>query len=152
MSDLNDTLTLTKLADGQTYWGGTSHDILRRTGPMLSLTMDVPTWEQMGRPVDLGMTLVATTEPEEELEAPGRVVTEIYEERIDQIERGYTPEHDDEHGLQHIMDQEQQRTAGKLWSRESLVEAAAVLVAAIEWFDRNPSRGPLRAIRDEPQA
>ena len=137
MSDLNDSLTLRSLDAATTQWSGTSRDHIRRTGPVVSLQIDRATWERMGRPVDLGMTLEATTEPDEVLEAAGVVVTQVYEERLEQIERGYTPEHDDEHGLEHILDQARGRLLPQqLRTREELVQAAACLVAAIEWLDR----------------
>jgi hypothetical protein len=65
------------------------------------------------------------------------VAAEIVAERDRQRRKGYDEAHDDEHGLQHIMAEVQTRVAGRLWSRVELVEAAAVLVAAIEWLDRN---------------
>lgn len=60
----------------------------------------------------------------------------VQAERTRQIEKGYTPNQDDVEGPQHLMEQVQQRVAGKLWDRQALVEAAATLLATIEWFDR----------------
>jgi hypothetical protein len=66
------------------------------------------------------------------------VMLQVKAERQRQIERGYTPEHDDEHGLEHIVDQARGRILPQqLRTRGELVQAAACLVAAIEWLDRS---------------
>lgn len=87
---------------------------------------------------EAGRILSATSARLTELDGTMRpgVISEVAQERIRQRLLGYSPEHDDEHGPQHLMEQVQQRVAGKLWTRDDLVEAAAVLVAAVEWFDR----------------
>lgn len=72
-----------------------------------------------------------------------RVVSDILGERIVQYAQGYTPEHDDEHGLEHIVSQARGRLLPQqLRTRDDLVEAAACLVAGIEWMDRQASPMP----------
>jgi len=78
------------------------------------------------------------------------VMLEVLSERILQVAKGYTPEHDDAHGEMHILEQAMRRLphvvdwiAGQpayhVPSREDLVQAAACLIAAIEFIDRNES-------------
>lgn len=67
----------------------------------------------------------------------GAVLAEIGTERNVQLARGYTTDHDDEHGLNHLLTQARDRTKlSDTHTRDDLVEAAACLVAAIEWMDR----------------
>jgi hypothetical protein len=57
-------------------------------------------------------------------------LTDIMAERNRQIEKGYTREHDIEEGVFHLVHQAERRLEG--WStRKQLVEAAALLIAAI---------------------
>jgi len=149
VSELHDTLRLAGLDHAKASWSGTSRDVLRRTGPLVSLEIDRPTWEAMGRPVTMGMTLDADTQPDEELEAPGRIVTEVYEERIRQIAKGYDAEHDDGHGLEHILSQVNRKATTWPPSRDNLVRDAALLIAAIEWYDRNPDHEPAEFETDD---
>lgn len=75
--------------------------------------------------------------------APGTAwsyaIEDIAAERASQIEKGWTPEHDDEHGFGHLMNLALGRIRNELLppSREELVQAAALIVAGIEWMDRN---------------
>jgi len=68
------------------------------------------------------------------------IIDEVAAERQKQIEKGYDAAHDDEHGWMHV------RYIARLnldWTtdeRESMVKAAASLVAAVEAFDREQSR------------
>lgn len=65
--------------------------------------------------------------------SPG-VLSEIGAQRQHQIERGYTTEHDDAHGIEHLVS-----WAGLYatrYTRDGLVKAAALLVAAVESMDR----------------
>lgn len=78
-----------------------------------------------------------------------RVYYDIKVERTRQIEKGWTPEHDDEHGVAHLVEQTRGRI-GELdyWLREpdlilptrqQLIQVAALAVAAIEVMDRSTS-------------
>jgi len=64
------------------------------------------------------------------------VLLQVRAERTRQIERGYTPEHDDQHGLTHLLDEAYARMNSSS-SRANLVAVAALVVAAIEWIDRS---------------
>jgi len=67
----------------------------------------------------------------------GDILHEIGLERANQHQQGYTPEHDDSHGFEHILEQARLRIRrGTLKTRDDLVEAAACIVASIEWMDR----------------
>ena len=66
------------------------------------------------------------------------VIEEIQTERAHQVAKGYTPEHDDEHGEGHLLeylealiDNPRRRS-----TREELVKAGAMIVALIEMRDR----------------
>ncbi|WP_295792028.1 hypothetical protein [uncultured Microbacterium sp.] len=82
------------------------------------------------------------TAPQETFEA----ILEVTAERSRQEEKGWTPEHDDEHGVQHLLVEAYNRLsvvgydagtkAGA--SSHSLVVVAALLVAAIEANERRP--------------
>lgn len=67
-----------------------------------------------------------------------RVLDEVLAERGRQIRKGYTHDHDDQHGLRfglrHLVSLADSRL--QLIERQGLVEAAALLVAAIEVIDR----------------
>lgn len=87
------------------------------------------------------MSLEAQT-PEE------RIMDEIYAERARQIEKGWSHEHDDEHGAGHLVQEARGRmnrygNDGKYlvkpYQRKLLLEAATLLVAAIESIDRQKS-------------
>jgi hypothetical protein len=74
----------------------------------------------------------------ERLQGPDSVALEVITERARQVEKGYTHEHDDQHGAAGIarvattyIDPDAQTV-----DRVSLVKAAALLVAAIEELDR----------------
>lgn len=71
------------------------------------------------------------------------VLLDITKERSDQEDAGYTPEHDDELGVQHLLIEAYERLAVAGYdagaareSRDTLVEIAALLVAAVEAHDR----------------
>lgn len=76
------------------------------------------------------------TAPQQTFEA----ILAVTAERSAQEEKGYTPEHDDEHGVQHIIAEAYERLAVAGYdagtkagaSQESRVVVAALLVAAIE--------------------
>lgn len=73
---------------------------------------------------------------------PG-ALSDVSQARVAQIVKGYNAEHDDAHGLEHIVGQARKRTQlGYLKTRDDLVEAAACLVAAVEWMDRQASPLP----------
>jgi len=61
-------------------------------------------------------------------------------ERQRQGELGYTADHDDQHGVAHLVDEALLRLQGRLWTRDELVQASALLVAAVEWLDRAERR------------
>lgn len=73
------------------------------------------------------------------------VMLEVLTERIQQIDKGYTPTHDAEHGPIHVFEQVWQRMPQIDWvggepawtlpSRQTLIEMAALLVATIEVLD-----------------
>jgi hypothetical protein len=69
---------------------------------------------------------------------------DVLAERQKQIDKGYTPEHDDEHTVAQLL-----RYGGMEWflphtlaSRKRMVRAAACLLAAIERLDRDPRVTP----------
>lgn len=68
------------------------------------------------------------------------VVLEVVKERVDQVERGYTAEHDDEHGWRHVADQINRFQAeifdGARDVRTGLVIIAALAIGAVETYDR----------------
>lgn len=80
----------------------------------------------------------------------GDVADEFRLERERQIELGYGPEHDDKHGIEHVLAQAMKRLphlvevvsgpndslSEYVSTREDLVSAGAVLMAAIELIDR----------------
>lgn len=69
----------------------------------------------------------------------GRVLRDLTLERNRQIGKGWTLEHDDEHGIGHLVTLSAERLDGLragVDPRRALVEAATMLVAAIEAFDR----------------
>lgn len=72
-----------------------------------------------------------------------RALLDVAQERGRQVEKGWTREHDDEHQthtLVKLAGQRAQRSGSRgqgFYARESLVEAAAMLVAAIEAMDRS---------------
>ena len=94
-------------------------------------------WEASGRPVDLELTMGT-----DERDPATHVLSEIAAERQDQHSRGYTPAHDDAHGLGHILAQTATTPmdADRAAQRAGLIRDAALLVAAIEWIDRNPGK------------
>lgn len=64
---------------------------------------------------------------------------DVLNERQKQIDKGYTPEHDDQHSPSQII-----RYGGWNWyrfTRKELVRAAACLIAAIDRIDRAEARG-----------
>ena len=80
------------------------------------------------------------TAPQETFEA----ILSVTGERSDQEDKGYTPEHDDKHGLAHIVPEAWKRLGSIPLSntpdaRAELVQVAAMLVAAIEVIDRSGS-------------
>ena len=79
-----------------------------------------------------------------------RVIADVSAERHRQISKGWTPEHDDTHTTRTMTELAGERAlqgsvpfgtnAGRDLRRRRLVQAAAILVAAIESIDRrNPS-------------
>lgn len=83
------------------------------------------------------------TAPQETFEAIHAVTVE----RSAQEQRGWTPEHDDEHGVQHLLIETYERLAIAGYdagngseTRESLVVVAALLIAAIETHDRKRNK------------
>lgn len=76
-----------------------------------------------------------------------RVLADIATERERQISLGWTREHDDNHATHDLvrLADRQARKPGDLgpgfYSRSRLVEAAALLVAAVEAMDRRDDRG-----------
>lgn len=66
----------------------------------------------------------------------------IRAERTRQIELGYTPEHDDEHGLDHLLSEVNRKATTWPPKRADLVRDATLLLAAIEWYDRHPDYEP----------
>lgn len=87
------------------------------------------------------------TAPQETFEA----ILDVTCERSRQEDRGYTPQHDDEQGALHLLEE----TVGRLNvvgydlvggpladatnARTRIIQCAALLVAAAEALDRNPS-------------
>lgn len=78
------------------------------------------------------------------------VILQVRAERTRQIEKGYTPEHDDEHGLEHILSQVNRTATTWPPTRANLERDAGLLVAAIEWYDRHPDYEPPAFETDEP--
>lgn len=80
------------------------------------------------------------TAPQETFEA----ILAVTAERSAQEEKGYTPEHDDEHGVQHLLEEAYARLAVVGYdsgtasgaATDALVVVAALLVAAIEANER----------------
>jgi hypothetical protein len=72
------------------------------------------------------------------------VLQQVADERVRQAGLGYTREHDDEHGRGHLLDLAAAKVRGARHivsgtladRRERMVQAAALLVAAIERHDR----------------
>lgn len=73
------------------------------------------------------------------------VLAEVALERDRQIEKGWTPQHDDGHTIHDLVRLAEQRARLEgsggygVYSRERLVQAAAMLVAAVETWDRRSS-------------
>ncbi len=71
-----------------------------------------------------------------------RAVVAVADERVRQIELGYTAEHDDAQGLIHLIEEAHYRlghlgeTSSPESAREEIKQAAAILVAALELIDR----------------
>lgn len=67
-------------------------------------------------------------------------VSDVIAERATHAERGWTPEHDAEHGVRHLLhlaaDYADRAAANDPPSRGDAVKAASLLVAAIELIDR----------------
>lgn len=63
---------------------------------------------------------------------------DVVAERLRQQLVGYTPDHDDAEGFQHLNEIMQGYLSGKLYyARDELVKGAATVLAMIEWLDRN---------------
>lgn len=77
------------------------------------------------------------------------VMFAVQAERTRQIEKGYTPEHDDTDGLEHILSQVNRKATTWPPDRANLVRDAALLIAAIEWYDRNPDYEPAEFETDD---
>ena len=75
-----------------------------------------------------------------------RVLTDIATERERQVTLGWTRDHDDRHNVHELVrlaDRQAHKTgtaAIGIYSRERLVEAAALLVAAVEGMDRREAK------------
>lgn len=74
------------------------------------------------------------------------VLRDVRQERERQVAKGYTAEHDDEHGVDDLTTFALRRlridgTVSWPIDRQQLVEAAAVIVATIESIDRRAARG-----------
>lgn len=68
--------------------------------------------------------------------------SEVDMERQRQIAIGYTTEHDDAQGIEHLIFEAGNRVASKPWNevtREDLIQGAALLKAAAEVLDRAKS-------------
>lgn len=83
-----------------------------------------------------------------------RVLRDIAVERERQVAKGWTPKHDDTHHTQTLVRLAFSRThqgwsTSRGHSRKGLVEAAAILVAAVEAMDRAASTPPRCACSDE---
>ncbi len=78
---------------------------------------------------------LATASPD-----PGitRAICDVALERATHAGRGWTPEHDAEHGQGHLLEMARKRTYPSATAgRGDLVKAASLLVAAIELIDRS---------------
>ncbi len=72
-----------------------------------------------------------------------RAIADVMRERMGHPAKGYTPEHDDGEGMEHFIFQAGNRVAAgpaEEVTREDLVEAASLLIAAIEFLDRKGVR------------
>lgn len=73
------------------------------------------------------------------LERRSLILQEVYQERENQINKGYTLEHDLNSGVTHILSELWQRFYAAVRAdginREVLIENAALLVAAVEVID-----------------
>lgn len=71
-----------------------------------------------------------------DVRALGALVS-VWDERRRQVGKGYTLEHDDEHGAEHLVELVLDRLQNeKSDPRELLVQCAALLIAAVETIDR----------------
>lgn len=83
----------------------------------------------------------------EQVEKMNSVLGEVLLERLIQDSYGYTPEHDDEHGVNHILAEAVNRLGNSeafshgVVPREELIKIAALVVAAIEATDRKAENG-----------
>ena len=86
--------------------------------------------------------------------ATASVLSDISKERDRQIAKGWTPEHDDGHGVDHLIAEADRRHIQRLGNgprltvtlalyRRWLVQQAALYVAAVEALDRRPDAGTL---------
>jgi len=114
---------------------------LSRQGVRGSVIIDRKTWELLGRPVSVQMTLEAT-EP-----TPADITTgtlaEVGVAVLDQAESdGRTSEEDDAGGLELVLADMGRGSEFEVPefppSRHQLVHDAAVLIRAIQWRDRHP--------------
>lgn len=71
-----------------------------------------------------------------------QILEQVAEERARQIEIGWTIEHDDRHAVRHLVglaekyaNRENEDNPG-FYSRDNLVKATALMVAAVECLDR----------------
>lgn len=80
-----------------------------------------------------------------EIDPSESVALDVIEERERQIAKGWTREHDDAHGIQHLVSEATSRLHGwgeaptDAFVRGELLASAALIVAAIEWLDRQQS-------------
>lgn len=88
---------------------------------------------------------------QEDLERMGNIFQDVTKERIRQIEdKGYDHAHDDQHHPRDMVKFAnwrftnpltlEARTSGRWFSRQSFIEAIAILVAAVEVMDRRAAR------------
>jgi hypothetical protein len=70
--------------------------------------------------------------------APLTVTAEVAAERQRQIEQGHTTARDDQHGAVHLIDWARNYAvrAAVLGNRSDIIKAVALLIAAVETFDR----------------
>jgi len=71
----------------------------------------------------------------------GSAVRDVTTEREKQIDKGYTPEHDEFHGVIHLWSEAHRRLVelnltDDTESRQSFIEVAAISIAAVETIDR----------------
>lgn len=64
------------------------------------------------------------------------VLKEVSNERTRQVRKGWTPQHDARHPTAELADLARERMEHAGFTRQSLIEAIAMLVSAVEVLDR----------------